>query len=312
MNFSVIVPFYNEEKNINTLHKELTLSLKRIRKKHKFELIYIDDGSYDKTSKELLKLKKNVFSLKIIFHKENKSQSKAIQSGINESIYENLIFLDGDLQNDPKDIKLLINYYIKKKLDMVIGWRKKRKDNIFRVIPSIIANKIVNLLTKSKIHDNGCALKILKKKLMTNMNLWGDFHRLIGARFAELGANIDEIKITHRKRLSGKSKYGLSRIFNVIIDIIFIKLFYNKKRKSLYVFGNFGLISFLISLVSMTYMLYLKIFESKSFITTPLPLLTSVSFLIGLIFLSIGTLTNLLENISNQSNIKKEYSIIKK
>lgn len=312
MNFSVIVPFYNEEKNISALHKELTLSLKEIRKKHKFELIYIDDGSQDKTYKELLKLKKNFFSLKIIFHKENKSQSKAIQSGIDESIYENLIFLDGDLQNDPKDIKLLINHYIKKKLDMVIGWRKKRKDNIFRVIPSIIANKIVNLLTKSKIHDNGCALKILKKKLMTNMNLWGDFHRLIGARFAELGANIDEIKISHRKRLSGKSKYGLSRIFNVIIDIIFIKLFYNKKRKSLYVFGNFGLISFLISLVSMTYMLYLKIFESKSFITTPLPLLTSVSFLIGLIFLSIGTLTNLLENISNQSNIKKEYSIVKK
>ncbi len=312
MNFSVIVPFYNEEKNINTLHKELTLSLKKIGKKHKFELIYIDDGSQDKTCKELLKLKKNIFPLKIIFHKENKSQSKAIQSGINESIYENLIFLDGDLQNDPKDIGLLINYYIKKKLDMVIGWRKKRKDNIFRVIPSLIANKIVNLLTKSKIHDNGCALKILKKKLMTNMNLWGDFHRLIGARFAEQGANIDEIIVSHRKRSNGKSKYGLSRIFNVIIDVIFIKLFYNKKRKSLYVFGNFGLISFFISLVSMTYMLYLKIFEAKSFITTPLPLLTSVTFLIGLIFLSIGTITNLLENISNQSNIKKEYSIIRK
>ena len=144
------------------------------------------------------------------------------------------------------------------------------------------------------------------------MNLWGDFHRLIGARFAEQGANIDEIIVSHRKRSNGKSKYGLSRIFNVIIDVIFIKLFYNKKRKSLYVFGNFGLISFFISLVSMTYMLYLKIFEAKSFITTPLPLLTSVTFLIGLIFLSIGTITNLLENISNQSNIKKEYSIIRK
>ena len=312
MNFSVIVPFYNEEKNISTLHKELTYSLKKIKKKHNFELIYIDDGSKDKTSEELLKLKKNIFSLKLIFHKENQSQSKAIQSGINESIYEDLIFLDGDLQNDPKDIKLLIDHYIKKKLDMVIGWRKKRKDNIYKIIPSVIANKIVNLLTESKIHDNGCALKILKKKLLTNMNLWGDFHRLIGARFAELGANIDEIKISHRKRFSGISKYGLSRIFNVIIDILFIKLFYNKKSKSLYVFGKFGLISFLISLLSMIYMIYLKIFEAKSFITTPLPLLISVSFLMGLIFLSIGTITNLLENISNQSNIKKKYNIVKK
>ena len=305
MNFSVIVPFYNEEKNINTLHKELTLSLKGIRKKHKFELIYIDDGSHDKTCKELLKLKKNVFSLKIIFHKENKSQSKAIQSGINESIYENLIFLDGDLQNDPKDIKLLINYYIKKKLDMVIGWRKKRKDNIYRIIPSVIANKLVNFLTKSNIHDNGCALKILRKKLLTNMNLWGDFHRLISVRLIENGAN-------NRKRSFGKSKYGVSRIFNVIIDILFIKLFYNEKKRPLYVFGNFSLISFLISLLSMIYMFYLKFFEYKSFIETPLPLLTSISFLIGLVFLSIGTITNLLENISIKYSKEKNYKILKK
>ena len=305
MNFSVIVPFYNEEKNINTLHKELTLSLKGIRKKHKFELIYIDDGSHDKTCKELLKLKKNVFSLKIIFHKENKSQSKAIQSGINESIYENLIFLDGDLQNDPKDIKLLINYYIKKKLDMVIGWRKKRKDNIYRIIPSVIANKLVNFLTKSNIHDNGCALKILRKKLLTNMNLWGDFHRLISVRLIENGVN-------HRKRSFGKSKYGVSRIFNVIIDILFIKLFYNEKKRPLYVFGNFSLISFLISLLSMIYMFYLKFFEYKSFIETPLPLLTSISFLIGLVFLSIGTITNLLENISIKYSKEKNYKILKK
>ena len=220
--------------------------------------------------------------------------------------------MDGDLQNDPSDINSLINYYIKKKLDMVIGWRRKRKDNILRIIPSVVANKIVNILTKSKIHDNGCALKILKKKLLTDINLWGDFHRLIAVRLIELGANIGEIEIIHRKRNYGKSKYGFSRIFNVLIDILFIKLFYNKKKKPLYVFGNFGLISFLISFLSMTYMVYLKLFEHKSFITTPLPLLTSISFLIGLVFLSIGTITNVLENISNKSNEKKNYDIIKK
>ncbi len=312
MNFSIIVPFYNEEKNVVKLHKEIIRVLKRIKNKHKFQLIYVDDGSTDKTKKELIKLKKSSFSHKIVFHKKNQSQSKAIQSGINESIYENLIFLDGDLQNDPSDINKLISFYIKKKLDMVIGWRKKRQDNIFRIIPSVIANKIVNLLTKSKIHDNGCALKILKKKLLTNINLWGDFHRLIAVRLIELGANIGELEINHRKRYHGKSKYGFSRIFNVVIDILFIKIFYNQKRKPLYVFGNFGLISFLISFLSMTYMVYLKIFESQSFIMTPLPLLTSISFLIGLVFLSIGTITNLLENISNKSNLVKDYSILKK
>ena len=312
MNFSIIVPFYNEQKNVEILHKEIIRSLTKIKNKHKFELIYVDDGSDDGTLKELLKIKKKYFPLRIILHKKNESQSRAIQSGINESNYENLIFLDGDLQNDPSDINSLINYYIKKKLDMVIGWRRKRKDNILRIIPSVVANKIVNILTKSKIHDNGCALKILKKKLLTDMNLWGDFHRLIAVRLIELGANIGEIEIIHRKRNYGKSKYGFSRIFNVLIDILFIKLFYNKKKKPLYVFGNFGLISFLISFLSMTYMVYLKLFEHKSFITTPLPLLTSISFLIGLVFLSIGTITNVLENISNKSNEKKNYDIIKK
>ena len=147
---------------------------------------------------------------------------------------------------------------------------------------------------------------------MTNINLWGDFHRLIAVRLIELGANIGELEINHRKRYHGKSKYGFSRIFNVIIDILFIKIFYNQKKKPLYVFGNFGLISFLISFLSMIYMFYLKVFESQPFITTPLPLLTSISFLIGLVFLSIGTITNLLENIANKTNLVKDYSIIKK
>ena len=311
MNFSIIVPFYNEQNNISLFHREIVKAIDKIEKKHKFEIIYVDDGSTDNTKKELLKLKRKKTLFKLILHKKNYSQSHAILSGVNECKFENIIFLDGDLQNDPRDIKKLINHYIKNKLDMVIGWRKKRKDNFLRTTSSIIANKIVNNFTNSKIHDNGCALKILKKKLLSDMNLWGDFHRLIAARLTELGANIQEIEVNHRERKSGKSKYGFSRIFNVLIDIIFIKLFYNNKRKPLYVFGNFGLISFVISFCSLTYMIYLKIYLCKSFITTPLPLLTSISFLIGLVFLSIGTITNLLENITGSIN-RKNYKVIKK
>ena len=311
MNFSIIVPFYNEQNNISLFHKEIIKAIDKIEKKHKFEIIYVDDGSTDNTKKELLKLKRKKTLFKLILHKKNYSQSHAILSGVNECKFENIIFLDGDLQNDPRDIKKLINHYIKNKLDMVIGWRKKRKDNFLRTTSSIIANKIVNNFTNSKIHDNGCALKILKKKLLSDINLWGDFHRLIAARLTELGANIQEIEVNHRERKSGKSKYGFSRIFNVLIDIIFIKLFYNNKRKPLYVFGNFGLISFVISFCSLTYMIYLKIYLGKSFITTPLPLLTSISFLIGLVFLSIGTITNLLENITGSIN-RKNYKVIKK
>lgn len=173
MNFSIIVPFYNEQKNISIFHREILKIINKIEKKHKFEIIYIDDGSSDNTKKELLKLKKKNFLFKIIIHKKNYSQSHAIQSGINESKFENVIFLDGDLQNDPRDIKKLINHFKRKKLDMVIGWRKKRKDNFLRTISSVIANKIVNYLTNSKIHDNGCALKILKKKTFIRYEFMG-------------------------------------------------------------------------------------------------------------------------------------------
>ena len=175
MNFSIIVPFYNEQNNISIFHREILNAITKIEKKHKFELIYIDDGSTDNTKRELLKLKKKKFIFKLITHKKNQSQSLAIQSGINESKFENLIFLDGDLQNDPLDIKKLIKHYIKNKLDMVIGWRKKRKDKFLRTISSIIANKIVNYLTNSKIHDNGCALKILKKKTFNKYKFVGRF-----------------------------------------------------------------------------------------------------------------------------------------
>tara|TARA_Y100000590_G_scaffold459175_2_gene615617 strand:- start:10193 stop:11128 length:936 start_codon:yes stop_codon:yes gene_type:complete len=311
MQFSIIVPFYNEDKNISIFHKELLRVLKKLDKKHVFELIYVDDGSTDNTRKELKKIKKIKFNTKIIFHNRNYSQSAAIQSGINESKYNNLIFFDGDLQNDPSNLPKMISKFLKKDLDMVIGWRKKRKDNFSRKISSLIANGIVNLLTSSKIHDNGCALKILKKEILSNMSLWGDFHRLLAARLSELGAKIDEVEVNHRNRQHGVSKYNFYRVFNVLIDIIFIKLFYNNKKKSLYVFGNFSLISFLISFSSLFYMFYLKIYEHKSFIATPLPLLTSISFLIGLVFLSIGTITNVLENASEQ-NKKNYYKIIKK
>ena len=127
MNFSIIVPFYNEEKNIRIFHKEMLKALDKIDKKHKFEIIYVDDGSTDNTQRELLKLKKKKTLFKLLLHRKNYSQSHAIQSGINECKYENIIFLDGDLQNDPQDIRKLINHYLKKKLDMVIGWRKKEK-----------------------------------------------------------------------------------------------------------------------------------------------------------------------------------------
>ena len=165
MNYTVIVPFYNEEENISSFNKELINNLKKIDNgKRYFEIIYVDDGSEDKTFEELKKLIKNIFETLIIKHRTNLSQSAAINTGISQSKYENIVIMDGDLQNDPDDLSKMIMEF-EKGTDMVIGWRKNRKDNFFsRTLPSYIANFIVRLFSKSKIHDHGCAFKILKKK----------------------------------------------------------------------------------------------------------------------------------------------------
>lgn len=297
MKYSIIVPFYNEEMNIQPFHNEIEKVLVELKnEKREFEIIYVDDGSKDKTKDQLRLLRSKNFILKLIFNKTNLSQSKSIENGVKESKFENLIFIDGDMQNDPRDLDEMLKIFEKKELDMLIGWRKNRKDNLLKTLPSLIANFFIRLLTKAKVHDNGCALKILKKKILFGINLWGDFHRLLALRVSELDFKVEEIIVNHRVRKFGKSKYSFKKIFNVIIDIIFIKLFYNSKKKSFYVFGNFSLLSFLLSLFSLVYMVVLKFKFSTSFIETPLPLLSGISFLIGLIFLSIGALLNILEN----------------
>ena len=166
MNYTLIIPFYNEDQNVHTLNKEIISNIKKIDDgKRKFEIIYVDDGSKDNTFNELKKLSTNYIDTLILKHRTNFSQSAALNTGISESKYENLIIMDGDLQNDPADLSLMIAEY-EKGTDMLIGWRKKRRDNfLLRSLPSIIANFTVRLFSKSKIHDHGCAFKIFKKEI---------------------------------------------------------------------------------------------------------------------------------------------------
>ena len=257
------------------------------------ELIIIDDGSNDKTFEELKKLSTNAFDTTIIKHRANLSQSAAINTGIIQSKYENIVIMDGDLQNDPNDLSKMILEF-EKGTDMLIGWRKHRKDNFFsRKLPSFIANFIVRLFSKSKIHDHGCAFKILKKNVIDDFTNWGDFHRLLAARVANNGYKVNEIEIKHNSRMHGDSNYGFGRILKVFIDLLYLKFFKNYKTQSIYFFGLFSFFSFLLSTVFFIYMLILKYIYGTSFIQTPLPLL--VIFLI-MIFLFIGILAQLIIN----------------
>ena len=246
MNYTVIVPFYNEAKNISSFNNELINNLKKIdNEKRNLEIVYVDDGSSDETFNELKKLSTNTVETLIIKHRTNLSQSAAINTGIGQSKYENIVILDGDLQNDPNDLTKMILEF-EKGTDMVIGWRKHRKDNFFyRTLPSNIANFIVRLFSRSKIHDHGCAFKILKKEIIDDFTNWGDFHRLLAARLANNGYQVNEIEVKHNSRIHGRSNYGFGRILKVIIDLLYLKFFKNYKTQSIYFFGLFSFFSFL-------------------------------------------------------------------
>ena len=301
MNYTVIVPFYNEEKNISSFNTELISNLNKIKnEKRNLEIIYVDDGSNDETFNELKKLSTNTFETLIIKHRSNLSQSAAINTGINQSKYENIIIMDGDLQNDPNDLANMVSEF-EKGTDMIIGWRKNRKDNfLFRKLPSAIANFIVRLFSKSKIHDHGCAFKILKKNIIDDFTNWGDFHRLLAARVANHGYKVNEIEVKHNNRIHGNSNYGFNRILKVFIDLIYLKFFKHYKNQSIYFFGLFSFFSFILSGMFFIYMLILKYIYGTSFIQTPLPLLIIFLIMVGLIFLFIGFLAQLIINQDNK------------
>ena len=312
MNYTLIVPFYNEEKNISSFNKKLINNLNKIVDGNRnLEIIYIDDGSSDETFNELKKLTTNTFETLIIKHHTNLSQSAAINTGISQSNYENIIIMDGDLQNDPDDLIKMISEF-EKGADMIIGWRKYRKDNFFlRTIPSIIANFIVRLFSKSKIHDHGCAFKILKKNIIDDSTIWGDFHRLLAARVANNNYQVKEIEIKHNSRIHGNSNYGFGRILKVLIDLLYLKFFKNYRRQSIYFFGIFSFFSFIIAAIIFAYMIILKYFYGTSFILTPLPLLVIFLIMIGLIFLFIGFLAQLIIN-QDKTNDKHKNTIKEK
>ena len=316
MNYTFIIPFYNEDQNVHTLNDEIIKNIKKINDgKRGFQIIYVDDGSDDNTFEELKKLNSNNVDTTIIRHRINMSQSAALNTGINHSKYENLVILDGDQQNDPEDIGKMINEF-EKGFDMIIGWRKNRKDNFFlRSIPSIVANFVVRLFSKSKIHDHGCAFKVVKKNTIDELTNWGDFHRLLAARLANNGYKVKEIEVNHKRRIYGRSNYGFSRILKVLIDLLYLKFFNNYRRQSIYFFGLFSFFSFLFSGLCFVYMIVLKFAYNTSFIQTPLPILIIFLIMVGLIFLFIGILAQLIMNQDKSSDKIKDsiskYSFIK-
>lgn len=307
---SIILPVYNEEDNINLQYKNIIDNVEPLKKN--FEVIFVDDGSTDKSPELLLALTKKDKRIKVVQFRANFGQTAAMSAGINHSTGDIVLFMDSDLQNDASDIGKLINLIETDEYDVVSGWRKHRKDKfISRRLPSMIANKIISKVTGVPLHDLGCSLKAYRGDIIREVKLYGEMHRFIPIYASWLGAKITEIPVNHHPRQFGKSKYGIKRTFKVVLDLITVKFLGSYSTKPIYVFGGNGLILFLLSLVSGTAVILMKLLNNHSMTRNPLLLLTILLIILSMMFISLGIMAELLIRIYHETGDKKPYTVKK-
>lgn len=303
---SVVIPVYNENDNIQKLHSELKSALKPLGRR--YEIIFIDDGSRDGSADILAKIAKSDKTVRNIYFQRNFGQTAALSAGIDAAAGEIIIPMDGDGQNDPTDIPKLL-----KKIDegyaVVSGWRKNRKDPFIRVLPSKIANWIIARATGVKIHDNGCSLKAYRHEIIKEVQLYGEMHRFIFVYAAWSGGKVAEIVVNHRPRKHGKSKYGFSRIFKVVLDLFLIKFLYIYMSRPIHFFGKYGFYAIFAGIVFTIWSLSLKIFEGVSISRTPLPVFSALFFIVGIQLILTGILAELMMRTYFESQDKKPYII---
>ena len=296
---SVVVPFFNEAESVQEFHRVLLAALQKLQVT--FEIIFVDDGSTDKTLEYMRALK----PARVLFFTRNYGQTAALGVGIGEARGEIIITLDGDLENRPEDIsKLLVK--LEEGFDIVSGWRQDRwKDKLFtRRIPSKLANHMISFVTGVYLHDHGCTLKAYRKKFVKNINFIGDMHRIIAAYAVREGAKLTEIPVQFEPRRHGKSKYGFSRTFKVLLDILAFHFFYKYARRPIHFFRALGFVSFFLAGVMSFIAVYLRVTQDIHFIRTPLPMLVAIFVVVGFQFILMGLLA---EIISRNSQNKIEY-----
>lgn len=304
---SVLIPVYNEVDNIYPLVERLNEALTKAERP--YEVIFIDDGSTDGTLEALTDINHKNPNIKIISFTRNFGQTAALSAGIDSCKGDIIIPMDGDLQNDPEDILLLLKK-IDEGYDVVSGWRKNRKDPFLtRKLPSIIANKIISLISGVYLHDYGCTLKAYRKEILKNIRLYGEMHRFIPIYARWVGASVTEIPVHHLPRRSGSSKYGIGRVFKVILDLMVVKFLMSYSQKPIYVFGGMGLFMVLGAFASGGYAIYLKLLKGVSFILTPLPLLSVLLLVLGFLSILMGFLAEILTRTYYESQGKPTYHI---
>ncbi len=304
---SIVIPVYNEEENIADLLERIRTSLSDA--PYSYELIVIDDGSTDKTPEILKRLKPHYPELRIVLFRRNFGQSAAMTAGFDLARGEIVVTMDGDLQNDPADIPILVER-IQDGYDVVAGWRKNRKDALVsRLIPSKVANWLIGKTTGVRLHDYGCSLKAYRKEISKNLLLYGDLHRFIPVLASLQGARIAEVVVTHHPRVKGKSKYGIGRTYKVLLDLMLMLFFQKFATRPLQFFGSAGGLMFLFGMAIDLYLTYEKVFKGQNIGGRPLLLLGVLLILSGLILFCIGLLAELIVRTYYEASGKRIYAI---
>src|SRR3990170_6409972 len=304
---SVVIPVFNEAENIPRLNSSLLAVLHKMGKS--FEIIYVDDCSSDETFSILKKICAQHENVRAVRLRRNFGQSAAMSAGFDFANGEIIVAMDGDMQNDPADIPALLSK-LEEGYDVVNGWRKDRKDKLLsRRIPSMIANAVIGMTTGVRLHDYGCSLKAYRAEVIKNIPLYGELHRFIPALASIYGARITEIPVRHHPRISGASKYTLSRTFRVIMDLFtvtFLKFFADRP---LHIFGWSGLLLFIMGFFIDGYLAVQKIFFGASLANRPLLLMGTLLILAGLQIFSIGILAEIQIRTYYEAQGKPIYSI---
>lgn len=291
MGVSVVVPIYNEEENIPLLHRALTDVLQKL--DQPYELILVNDGSKDGSTKVLANLASEDPCVKVIEFRKNYGQTAAMQAGIQAASMETTVLLDGDMQNDPNDIPMMLAK-LDEGYDLIHGWRKKRQDAfLHRRLPSVIANWIISKVTGFPVRDLGCALKVLKTEIAQELQLYGEMHRFITILAHWRGAKCLEVVTNHHARQHGVSKYGLSRTTRVILDLMTVKYFIHYSASPMKLFGMIGLFCGAVSGLSAIATTWMKLANGVDMTGNPLLLLTALAAMVGVQFLVLGMLGEL-------------------
>ena len=305
--FSVIIPVYNEEDNIEPLYSILRPILDKINRA--FEIIFIDDGSRDGTCEILRRLHASDPLCKVIRFRRNFGQTAAMAAGFTHARGDIIITLDGDLQNDPADIPMLLAK-IDEGYDVVSGWRVHRKDKLLtRRIPSICANWLISKITGVKLHDYGCTLKAYRREVAQNVGLYGEMHRFIPAMASWMGISVAEVAVNHHPRRRGVSKYGLSRTLRVILDLITVKFLLSYATKPLQMFGPVGFLSLLAGSSLAGYLSVDKLVYHHGLSDRPMLFLAILLILVGIQLITMGLLGEMMVRIYHEGQKKPTYVI---